>query len=219
MIRLLPERTPGTPFRILCLGAHSDDIEIGCGGTVLTLAERYGNDLDLRWVVMSGGDARKKEAEESAKRFLANVRRTEVRVFGYRDGFFPQSWGEIKEVFETLKKGSSPDIVFTHYREDRHQDHRIISDLTWNTFRNHCILEYEIPKFDGDLGSPNAFVPLSDEVASAKVRHLLEAFPSQLDKHWFTGDTFTAILRLRGLESGGTAKHAEAFYARKVQLL
>jgi len=219
MMELEFKRFANGPLRVLCLGAHSDDIEIGCGGTVLRMAEQFGEQLDVRWVVMSGVGERKSEAENSARRFLANVRHAQCDIHGFRDGFFPQSWGEIKEVFEGLKTGYAPDVVFTHHRDDRHQDHRIVSDLTWNTFRNHLILEFEIPKFDGDLGSPNVFVPLAEETASRKVTHILESFPSQGGKHWFTGDTFQALLRIRGLESGGRERHAEAFYARKLLLL
>lgn len=200
---------------ILCLGAHSDDLEIGCGGTLLHLAEMH-PDASVHWIVFSSGEQRAKEATESAYRLLEPFREKRVLVLDYRTSFFPYIGVEIKEQFELLKAGNSPDIIFTHYRHDLHQDHRLISELTWNTFRDHLILEYEIPKYDGDLGSPNLFVPLSQEQAERKIRHVLTYFKTQESKHWFTEDAFSSILRIRGLES--RAKYAEAFYCRKVTL-
>ena len=182
----------------LCLGAHADDIEIGCGGTILTLLAARRN-VDFHWVVFSGGgDTREREARKSADLFLARAKRQQLTVHGFRDCFFPYLGGEIKETFEALAREGSPDVVFTHARHDRHQDHRLISDLTWNTFRRHLILEYEVPKYDGDLGVPNFFVPLTSAVARAKIRHLRSAFGSQRTKQWFTADTFHGLLRLRG---------------------
>jgi LmbE family N-acetylglucosaminyl deacetylase len=201
---------------VLCLGAHSDDIEIGCGGTILALLAARG-DVTCHWVVFSGGGGpREDEARRGADLFLGRARRQQVTVHGFRDGFFPYDGGAIKEAFEALAREVSPDIVFTHARADRHQDHRVVSDLTWNSFRSHLILEYEVPKYDGDLGVPNFFVPLSAAVARAKIRHLHTAFATQRSKHWFTADTFHALLRLRGVESGASEGLAEAFYARKV---
>jgi LmbE family N-acetylglucosaminyl deacetylase len=204
-------------YRLLCLGAHSDDIEIGCGGTVLTLLDRYSN-VDVRWVVFSGGEERAREARTSAAAFLEKARSKEVIVKSYRDGFFPFVGGQIKEDFETLKKEFQPDLVLTHFRDDRHQDHRLISDLAWNTFRNHLILEYEIPKYDGDMGQPNFFVPLEETVCSRKIGIILESFRSQGHRQWFDEQTFQAILRLRGMEANSPTKFAEAFYSRKAVL-
>jgi LmbE family N-acetylglucosaminyl deacetylase len=204
------------PLRILCLGAHSDDIEIGCGGTILALlgARRQ---VDVHWVVFSGGGGRReREARKGAALFLSRARRCDVTVHSFRDGFFPYVGAEVKAAFEDLKRSFAPDLIFTHAREDRHQDHRVISDLTWNTFRSHLILEYEIPKYDGDLGVPNLFVPLKRIHAQSKIRHLLFAFDTQRRKQWFTADTFHALLRLRGIESAAPAGVAEGFYARKI---
>jgi len=203
------------PRTILCLGAHADDIEIGCGGTILTLLAAHRN-VRCEWVVFSGGGGpREREARRSADLFLKGARTPEIAVHAFRDGFFPYAGAEIKEAFEELARRVSPDLIFTHARDDRHQDHRVVSDLTWNTFRNHLILEYEIPKYDGDLGMPNCFVPLRAAVAQRKIRHLRAAFPSQRSKRWFTADTFHGLLRLRGVESGAPEGLAEAFYGRK----
>lgn len=206
---------PGRPLRILCLGAHSDDIEIGCGGTILQLLARHRN-AEVHWVVFSGEGDREREARRSARLFLKGAGQATVLVKGFRDGFFPYVGAEIKAFFEELKPDLEPDVVFTHYRADRHQDHRVISDLTWNTFRSHFVLEYEIPKYDGDLGSPNCFVALDESTCRQKIRHLLTAFPTQKDKRWFSNETFRGLLRLRGIEVGSLA--AEAFYARKLLL-
>ena len=213
----LDSRHRGT-LTILCLGAHADDIEIGCGGTILTLLTARRN-VDCHWVVFSGGGgAREREARKSADLFLARARRRHLTVHGFRDGFFPYVGAGIKDAFEALAHEVSPDLVFTHTRDDRHQDHRVVSDLTWNTFRSHLILEYEVPKYDGDLGAPNLFVPLGATVAGAKIRHLRAAFGSQRSKRWFTADTFHALMRLRGVESGAPEGLAEAFYARKTAM-
>jgi LmbE family N-acetylglucosaminyl deacetylase len=203
--------------KILCLGAHADDIEIGCGGTVLRWLEEHPNQ-EFYWVVLSSSRERKKEALKGADLFLQGARRKTVLVEKFRDGFFPFSGTEVKEYFEDLKKRFSPDIVLTHYRDDRHQDHRLVSDLAWNTFRGELILEYEIPKYDGDLGQPNLFMPLSEAVCGKKVQNILDVYQTQAQKHWFTEDTFRSLLRLRGVESGGAEKYAEAFYCRKMIL-
>jgi len=207
----------GRGFRILCIGAHSDDIEIGCGGLLLSLAQQ-GRTCDVDWVVFSGNAARAAEARRGAGLFLDGARSRHVRVHRFRDGFFPHEGRRLKEAFERLKARPAPDLVLTHYRDDRHQDHRALSDLTWNTFRDHWILEYEIPKFDGDLGSPNVFVPLDEKTSRLKVRHLEQAFGSQRDKHWFTGETFMGLMRLRGMECRAPGGYAEAFYGRKTVL-
>ena len=204
-------------LRVLCLGSHADDIEIGCGGTILKLAASA-NRLCVHWVVFGTGGEREAEAKESAGRFLAGVEHTSVITHHFRDGFFPCEGARIKQEFEAIKQRISPDIIFTHALADRHQDHRLIADLTWNTFRDHLILEYEIPKYDGDLGSPNVFVHIDSETAGRKVRELLESFPSQHDKHWFTEDTFLSLMRIRGMESAARHKYAEAFTCRKLLL-
>jgi LmbE family N-acetylglucosaminyl deacetylase len=206
-----------SPRKILCLGAHADDIEIGCGGTVLRWLEEHDN-LEFHWVVLSSDQKRKKEALKAANLFLRGARRKKILVESFRDGFFPYTATQIKEYFEALKKSFSPDIVLTHYRDDRHQDHRLVSDLTWNTFRSHLILEYEIPKYDGDLGQPNFFVRLDDPVCLKKIRYILDTFKTQTGKHWLTEDTLQAMLRLRGVESPGAQRYAEAFYCRKMVL-
>jgi len=205
-----------SPFRILCLGAHCDDIEIGCGGTFLrALREAGGASVIVRWVVFSSDPTREKEAFGSAKEFLKGTREKKIIIKNFRNGFFPYVAAEIKEYFEELKNSFNPDLIFTHYRHDLHQDHRLISDLTWNTFRNHFILEYEIPKYDGDFGSPNFLVHLKEETCREKVGIILRWFSSQSDKHWFSQDTFFSVLRIRGMESGSPEKYAEGFYSRK----
>ena len=205
----------GEPLKALFLGAHSDDIEIGCGGTVLSLLEQ-GQELEAWWVVFSASLERRVEAEKSAEVFLKGSFKKEIIIKDFKESFFPYIGSEIKAYFEELKRAISPDVVFTHYREDLHQDHRLISELTWNTFRDHLILEYEIVKYDGDLGSPNVFVHISEEVCEKKIKYLMENFQSQRSHRWFTEDTFRAILRLRGVESNSPKAFAEAFYARKI---
>jgi LmbE family N-acetylglucosaminyl deacetylase len=205
------------PLKALFLGAHSDDIELGCGGTVLRLAED-GQDLDFYWVVFAASPLRRTEAESSASAFLKKVRKKEVIIKNFKESFFPYVGSEIKGFFEDLKRSVTPDVVFTHFQHDLHQDHRVISELTWNTFRDHFILEYEIVKYDGDLGHPNVFVHLSEEIIARKCNLLIDHFKSQLSHHWFTEETFRAILRLRGIESNASDKYAEAFYGRKIVL-
>jgi LmbE family N-acetylglucosaminyl deacetylase len=200
---------------VLCLGAHSDDIEIGCGGTLLKLVQQH-PDLQVAWVVFSASGQRAVEARRSARAFLQGVARKRVLVKQFRMSYFPFEGTKIKEFFERLKDVSQPDLVFTHYREDRHQDHRVLSDLAWNTFRNHFILEYEIPKYDGDLGIPNLFVPLEEDLCQRKVQSLCRFFQTQSNKHWFSPDVFLALMRLRGLECASASKYAEAFYCRKI---
>lgn len=217
MLRLTPNVPIGESFRILCLGAHSDDIEIGCGGTVLRLGREYAN-LELYWVVFTADGEREQEAVRSAHLFLSAVQQKTVVVNQFKNGFFPYQGEEIKEYFERLKSAFSPDLIFTHYRHDLHQDHRLISELTWNTYRDHWILEYEIPKYDGDLGSPNLFVSLDETICRQKVPYILKSFKSQQDKHWFEEDTFWALLRIRGVEAGAEGKYAEGFHCRKAVL-
>jgi LmbE family N-acetylglucosaminyl deacetylase len=209
---LVPDR--GSPFKVLCLGAHSDDIEIGCGGTILQLMRRHPN-VEFCWVVFSSNREREREARKSAALFLKGGKRHTVLVKNFRESYFPYVGAKIKDFFEELK-GFSPDLIFTHYRSDLHQDHRVINELTWNAFRSHLIWEYEIPKYDGDLGSPNCFVPLDAETCETKVKYITDVFKTQSAKHWLTPDTFQAIMRLRGVESNAPDRFAEAFYCRKI---
>jgi LmbE family N-acetylglucosaminyl deacetylase len=197
---------------VLALGAHSDDIEIGCGGTILRLAREVA-EFEVTWVVLSAEEGRRDEARAGAEAFGA----TTVEIENFEDAFFKYG-REVKEHFEGLKERVSPDVVLTHHGSDLHQDHRLVSELTWNTFRDHLILEYEIPKYDGDLGAPNVFVHLDEELARQKVEALRASFPSQATKPWFTSEVFLALLRLRGMESRAPSGLAEAFYGRKLAL-
>jgi LmbE family N-acetylglucosaminyl deacetylase len=205
------------PLRILCLGAHSDDIEIGCGGTILRLLSEY-DDVEVHWVVLGSSDERDGEAVASADKFLADVKKKEIILQHFRTSFFPYIGEEIKDFFEKLKEKISPDIIFTNYRNDLHQDHRLTSELTWNTYRDNLILEYEIMKYDGDVGSPNVFVHLDDTLCRKKISFIMDSFKTQGEKDWFTPDAFLALLRLRGIESKAPGKYAEGFYCRKVVL-
>jgi LmbE family N-acetylglucosaminyl deacetylase len=205
------------PFRVLCLGAHSDDIEIGCGGLLLRLLQERPK-IDVEWVVFSAAGKRATEARRSASLFLKGAHRAKVRLYRFRDGFFPYDGAAIKSTFERLKAEPSPDLVLTHYRDDRHQDHRVLSDLTWNTFRDHWILEYEVQKYDGDLGTPSVFVPLDEATSRRKVEYLERSFGSQRDKHWFSDETFLGLMRLRGMECRAPGGYAEAFHSRKLVL-
>jgi LmbE family N-acetylglucosaminyl deacetylase len=203
--------------RVLCLGAHCDDIEIGCGGTLLRLLDQNPR-LEFYWMVFSSTPQRKREARKSAQLFLNKTAASRVVFRNFRDGYFPFQGARIKDSFELLKKSFVPDLIFTHFRDDLHQDHRLICNLTWNTFRNHLILEYEIPKYDGDFGAPNLFVGLPESLCKQKIDYILRCFRSQGGKHWFTKDTFRATLRLRGIESNAAEKNAEGFYCRKMNL-
>lgn len=202
-------------LKVLCLGAHCDDIEIGCGGTILKLIAHYPN-VEFYWVVFSANPQRAQEASESANAFLRHAQEKKIVIKDFRDSFFPYIGLEIKEYFEQFRREFSPDLVFTHYRNDLHQDHRLISDLTWNTFRDHLILEYEIPKYDGDLGTPNFFVYLDEATCRRKIKYVLDSFKTQAENQWFSKETFLAIMRLRGIESNAPDKYAEAFYGRKI---
>jgi LmbE family N-acetylglucosaminyl deacetylase len=204
--------------QVLCLGAHADDIEIGCGGTVLRLVSLY-PDADFRWVVFSAPGIRKEEAESSAGRFLGDAGSKTIEVQAFRDGFFPYVGADVKDFFEALKRRVDPDLIFTHHGRDLHQDHRLLSELTWNTFRDHLILEYEIPKYDGDTGAPNLFVSLDESVCRKKIDHLMRYFPSQVSKRWFKEDLFSGLLRLRGMECNSPTSYAEAFYSRKALMM
>jgi LmbE family N-acetylglucosaminyl deacetylase len=203
---------------VLALGSHSDDIEIGCGATLLALS-RARPEVEITWVVLGAKGEREREARASADAFMAAATRSEVVVHGFRDGFFPYIGGEVKDVFEELKSRLDPDVILTHARHDLHQDHRLVCELTWNTWRDHLILEYEIPKYDGDLGTPNVFVPVSEEIAREKVKLVLDAFKSQTEKHWFDEQLFLGLMRVRGMEGRSTSGYAEAFTCRKLSLL
>jgi LmbE family N-acetylglucosaminyl deacetylase len=217
MINLLLGKIGERPPHVLCLGAHADDIEIGCGGTILRLLEMQ-PDIRVDWIVFSSSKLRRREALRSAGYFLKGVRSKKVIVRSYQDGYFPYLGAKIKDDFERLKRRIQPNLIFTHYRHDLHQDHRLVNELTWNTFRNHLILEYEIPKYDGDLGSPNLFSPLDESICRRKSELLRKAFGSQASKKWFSDATFLAMMRLRGVEAGSPTGFAEAFYARKLSL-
>jgi LmbE family N-acetylglucosaminyl deacetylase len=206
-----------SPYRVLAMGCHADDIEIGCGGTILHLIESLPS-VEVWWVVLSARDARAEEVHRSAEAFLDGAAGRHIIVSEFRDGFFPYDGGAIKDFFEDLKPQISPDLIFTHNRKDLHQDHRVASELTWNTFRNHLILEYEVPKYDGDFGTPNVFFHLSEAIAKRKVENLLEFFQTQRDRRWFTEDLFLSALRIRGMESNSPTRYAEGFYGRKVVL-
>jgi LmbE family N-acetylglucosaminyl deacetylase len=217
MLTLRLDRVDRPVANLLCLGAHCDDLEIGCSGTVMNLVDT-GRARHVTWVVFSGDDQRAAEARGSAAKVLGGVERPEVTIKRFRDGFFPSLLAEIKEEFEALKRAVSPDVIFTHWRHDLHQDHRIIAELTWNTFRDHLILEYEIPKYDGDFGSPNVFVPLDEALCQRKIDNIVASFPSQVGRQWFSEDLFRSILRIRGMECNAPASYAEAFYCRKLRI-
>src|SRR5882757_6202833 len=204
-------------LNILCLGSHSDDIEIGCGGTILRLLNEYPGCV-FHWVVFSAIGVRKDEAQCAAESFVGSKRLERIVLKEFRDGFMPFAGSEVKDVFEDLKRTVAPDLIFTHRRNDAHQDHRLISELTWNTFRDHFILEYEVPKYDGDLGQPTVFVPLEADIYQKKVRNLMDAFQSQRSKRWFEESTFLSLMRLRGMECNAPTGYAEAFYCHKLVL-
>lgn len=216
MLALLPA-DPGRPLRILCLGAHCDDIEIGAAATLTALlAARPGS--SVRWTVFSGGPERAEEARVAARRVLAGAGRSRVDVLGFPDGRFPSVAPAVKDALEAMAGEERPDLVLTHRMADAHQDHRVLAEAARNTFRAHLVLEYEIPKYDGDLGNPNLFVPLDREAAEAKARLIWECFPSQRGRAWFTPDTFLALMRLRGVQCASPGGYAEAFDAPKLSL-
>jgi len=215
MLSLTLPYDAGRPPKILCLGAHSDDIEIGCGGAILRLSQDYPG-CSFYWVVFSASELRAAEARRAAELFAGPAIPGGPRIKGFKDGFMPFEGAEVKAVFEDLKQTVSPDLVFTHHRRDAHQDHRLLAELTWNTFRNHFILEYEIPKYDGDLGQPNVFVPLQAATSEKKIEHIMRAFKSQQGKRWFQPDVFRSFMRLRGMECNATSGYAEAFYGHKL---
>ncbi|MCG6155284.1 PIG-L deacetylase family protein [Rubinisphaera margarita] len=202
---------------VLCVGAHADDIEIGCGGTLLHLTDSF-TDCQVIWVVLSSNDVRHQEAQESAGKWLERVERTSVRIESFRDSYFPAQWAELKDYMHGLAREFQPDLIFTHSSADRHQDHRVVSELTHCAFRNHVICEYEIPKYDGDLKTPNCYVPLTTSIADRKIELLMESFPSQHEKDWYDAETFRALLRIRGMECHSKSRMAEGFHVRKFSL-
>ena len=209
---------PGARLSMLCLGAHSDDIEIGAGAMLLSMLER-GMRLDVHWCVLNGIGERKREATASAADFLSGAESAKIEVMSFDDGFFPEQGRAIKSWFEDLKGRVDPDLILTHRGDDAHQDHRQVSRLTWNTFRDHCILEYEIPKWDGDMGQPNLYVPVSESALKRKVDLLMSHFGSQRSKQWFDPETFMGLARLRGVECRAPERYAEAFFGRKLVLV
>ena len=216
MLRLgVPGAAVEGPPRILAIGCHADDIEIGCAGAMLELLPAR-PDAEVHWVVLSAPGDRALEARAAAADVLAGAAGATVELHEFRDGFLPYVGAAVKEVFEALKP-VRPHVVFTHQRDDRHQDHRLVNELTWNTFRDHVILEYEIPKYDGDLGTPNAYVPLSEDACARKLEILMRHFDTQRSKRWFDEEVFRGLMRLRGMETGGH-RYAEAFYTRKLVL-
>jgi LmbE family N-acetylglucosaminyl deacetylase len=205
---------PGRRVSVLCLGAHSDDIEIGAGGALLQWIAS-GAQLDVYWCVLSATGARAEEASRSAEAFLYGASSVQLTLAEFRDGFFPYQGDEIKPFFESIKRRTDPDIILTHRSDDAHQDHREVNRLTWNTFRDHLILEYEIPKWDGDMGRPNAYVPLSSASIERKTDLLMAHFGTQRSKDWFDDETFRGLARLRGMECRAPERYAEAFVMRK----
>lgn len=216
-MKLLQLVAPGERLSVLCLGAHSDDIEIGAGGTLLSMMER-GIRLEVIWVVLSAAAEREAEARASAADFLVTAASAQIEVKSFHDGYFPEQGEAIKSWFELLKSRVDPDLILTHHRRDAHQDHRQVCRLTWNTFRDHCILEYEIPKWDGDLGQPNLYMPISASALQRKIDLLICHFGSQRSKQWFDDETFRGLARLRGMECRAQERYAEAFFARKLAL-
>jgi LmbE family N-acetylglucosaminyl deacetylase len=214
MLALGARRAGDPPLKLLVIGAHSDDIEIGCGGTLLKLIEQDAL-AEVCWVVLTGETRRAEEARGSAEAMLAGVPGARIVLKDFRDGYFPYDGAEIKQFFEELKAEISPDVILTHQRADLHQDHRVTCELTWNTFRDHLVLEYEIPKYDGDMSTPNLFVSLDESLCRRKIEHLMSHFGSQRSKRWFAEDLFSGLLRLRGMECNSPTSYAEAFHCRK----
>ena len=217
MLGLLPDLSSSRALRVLCIGAHCDDIEIGCGGTLLVLQERY-RKITVEWVILSGTPERQREAAAAMAALVKPRARGELLQGAFDDGRFPAWYGEIKEFFESLKGRPAPDVIFCHESADRHQDHRIVNEMVWNTFRDHLVLEYEIMKWDGGLGQPNLYVSVPERLARAKAQALIRNYRSQAGRDWFTRETFMALMRLRGIESRSASGYAEAFHARKIVL-
>jgi LmbE family N-acetylglucosaminyl deacetylase len=202
------------PATVLCVGAHCDDIEIGCAGTLVRWSRQY-PEMRFIWAIFAREDGRDRESRAAAQQLFDAIDRHELRFFDFRGSYFPAQFAAIKDAFEGLKD-LRPDVVLTHHLHDRHQDHEVLANLTWNTFRSNLVLEYEIPKFEGDLGHPNVYVPLEPLDLDRKVDVLMNCFPSQRHRTWFTADTFRALARLRGIESAAPSGFAEAFHGRKL---
>jgi LmbE family N-acetylglucosaminyl deacetylase len=217
MLKLVVDSPSGRALRVLCVGAHCDDIEIGCAATI-GLLQTTGAAITIDWVVLSGTQQRCREAQRAMRRFVRQQARGELRFADFPDGRFPSAYESIKAFFESLKFESGPDVIFCHERDDRHQDHRIVNEMVWSTFRDQVVLEYEVPKWDGGLGQPNLYVPLPAKAAEAKADALIKAYPSQAGRDWFTRDTFLALMRLRGIECRSPSGYAEAFHGRKLCL-
>ncbi len=211
IVKLLNKPSP----KILALGAHCDDIEIGCGATMLRLLDEYPN-AQILWVVFSSNVEREAEARNSAQSYLGNHLSSKIEIKQFRNGFFPYVASDIKDYFEFIKTIFDPDIIFTHFLNDRHQDHRTIAELTWNTYRNHSIFQYEILKYEGDLKTPNCYSIVNAEYLEKKINLLMSCYKSQSDKHWFSKESFSALMRIRGIESGGLTGYAEGFHADKI---
>lgn len=198
--------------QLLCVGAHSDDIEIGAGATIMRIV-RENPDVAVTWCVLSGNETRHEEARRAAAQVLGKDVKPKILLSRFVNSRFPAQREEIKEFFEQNLKSTDPDLILTHRRDDAHQDHRLVNELTWNTYRSHQIWEYEIPKWDGDLMQPNLYVPVDPQDVDAKVAVLRDVFSSQRNKHWFDEETFRGLMRIRGLESN--TRYSEAFFARK----
>jgi len=216
MLELALKSGRGKVLEVLCIGAHCDDIEIGCGATLMRLAGEHA--LSVSWIVLTSTPARAAEVRRSAAYVLRRARRSNVQIASFKDGYLPAQWADAKTYFESLKRLPRPDVIFTHERDDRHQDHRVANELTWNTFRNHLVFEFEIPKFDGGLTQPNLYVPVSRKIAERKFTQLHRAYVSQRGKSWFAEETLRGLMRLRGLECNAPGGYAEAFHAPKVRL-
>jgi LmbE family N-acetylglucosaminyl deacetylase len=202
---------------VLLIGAHCDDIEIGCGATLRRLVREFPK-LNFKWVVFTSEQDRRAETVAAAARFIGNKARYELSFLDFKGSYFPAYYAPIKDALESIKSQVNPDLIFTHSLHDRHQDHKLLAELTWNTYRSHLIFEYEIPKFEGDLGHPNLFVPVSETDLADKIDILLSCFPTQSHRSWFTPDTFRGLARIRGIECAAQSGFAEAFTARKVTI-
>jgi len=215
MLKFLPQFPSDRPLRLLCIGAHSDDLEIGCGGTIATWLETWSS-VEVTWVVLTAVGDRAGEARRSARALLRRAASVRLELGQFRDSFLPAQYAEVKQHFELLKQQVNPDVILTHCLGDRHQDHRVAAELTWNTWRDHLIYEYEIPKYEADLAQPNVYVPLTVRAAKRKTAHLEKYFSSQRSRAWFRAENFEALMRLRGLECRASSGFAEAFHGRKL---
>ena len=216
MLELIGQVSRRATAQVLCIGAHCDDIEIGCGGTLQVLQASRPK-LEIHWVIASGTPQRCAEARRAMSMLVKRSQRGQLHFGEFPDGQFPAHYAAIKGFFESLKKLPRPDLILCHERDDRHQDHRIVNEMLWNTFRDHAVLEYEIPKWDGGLGQPNIYVPLTAAQMHAKTNALMQAYASQRRRDWFTPATFEALARLRGIECRAGDGFAEAFHARKLR--